>query len=369
MRFYFKNYKKYQKFNWQIAFCSLRKVALVIFSLCLFFFSFPNQIRAQISSFIIEDSYNEDIGVTSLMNAAVNDDVRAASFFAKAGIKVINKNNIGGATALHIAARKGNLEICQLLLDRGAYINAIDNEGWNPLMRAATSGNDALVKMLIDNGADAKNINLTGETVIVNSVVSGCSKCLEHIFSRYDFIKNLDIKTLKKQLRKAVLIANNRNDLKSKSILTEYINIEVKNARLIAKRKALNDNNVVMVFRLSGEISNVKNMRNYNKKQSVVIQNSLDSLGKKNTNIFITKKDKRIRGLSSLYNNPNKKYNSKRFVFMGGSNGSKEFTRFNSNITKKYKFLINKNKKFIFHKKDNNFLKNTKVKYKFLGGR
>ena len=69
-----------------------------------------------------------------------------------------------GLTALHYAvggdSRNGlktnrpNLEIVRMLLEAGADINKLTNDGWTPMCCAAASGYPSATKILIDAGAD-----------------------------------------------------------------------------------------------------------------------------------------------------------------------------------------------------------------------
>ncbi len=56
-----------------------------------------------------------------------------------------------GETALMLAAFKGNMELVQRLLDKGASINRVG--GWTPLHYAATEGHDDIVRLLLEKGA------------------------------------------------------------------------------------------------------------------------------------------------------------------------------------------------------------------------
>ena len=65
-------------------------------------------------------------------------------------------NACGGvthATALHMAARRGYLEIARVLLDCGAAINAKDNKGVTPLQRALNCRRNDVAQLLLDRGA------------------------------------------------------------------------------------------------------------------------------------------------------------------------------------------------------------------------
>ena len=63
-------------------------------------------------------------------------------------------------TALHVAARKGNFEICQLLVSKGATVDALDSENGTALHFAAFIGNLEICQLLLSKGAtvDAKAI-------------------------------------------------------------------------------------------------------------------------------------------------------------------------------------------------------------------
>jgi ankyrin repeat protein len=182
--------------------------------------------KAQIADFISEDG-DGIMGITSLMNAAINDDIQAVEFFASAGEAVVNQRNIGGAAALHIAARNNNLEVAKILISSGADINLTDNEGWTPLMRAASFGNVEMARFLLNEGANAAWLNKSQETAIIHSASIACFECLELMLSRYDFVKNLNIDVLKKQIAAAMKIARNKNDSASYDILLAYLKEEV----------------------------------------------------------------------------------------------------------------------------------------------
>ncbi|XP_063070972.1 protein phosphatase 1 regulatory inhibitor subunit 16B isoform X2 [Engraulis encrasicolus] len=53
-------------------------------------------------------------------------------------------------------------EMVRILLERGANVNAQDNELWTPLHAAATCGHAGLVKILIHHGADLLAVNSDG---------------------------------------------------------------------------------------------------------------------------------------------------------------------------------------------------------------
>ncbi len=57
------------------------------------------------------------------------------------------------ATALHMAARRGHVEIARALLDAGAAVHARDRKGDTPLQRALHCRKDQVAQMLLQHGA------------------------------------------------------------------------------------------------------------------------------------------------------------------------------------------------------------------------
>ena len=59
-----------------------------------------------------------------------------------------------GWTPLHYAAREGQAQVVEVLIARGAEIDARDNQGMTPLHWAAERGQHELAGLLIDAGAN-----------------------------------------------------------------------------------------------------------------------------------------------------------------------------------------------------------------------
>jgi len=81
-------------------------------------------------------------------------------------------SNKYGTTALHFACRRGNLQLCERLIDTGVEINATDNQGTSatPLHLAMLStgiqDSTEVVKLLINKGADVNAPDSEGERPI-----------------------------------------------------------------------------------------------------------------------------------------------------------------------------------------------------------
>jgi len=70
-----------------------------------------------------------------------------------------------GFNALYLAVNKGKKDIAELLLDKGANIEAHSDktEGRTPLHEAVRQGYEDIVKMLLDRGANAFALDNSGK--------------------------------------------------------------------------------------------------------------------------------------------------------------------------------------------------------------
>ena len=85
----------------------------------------------------------------------------AAGFGNRAGVTETLVGKTGGMSALHHAAREGQIEAAVALIDGGANINQRSADGSTPLVQALLNGRYDLALVLIQKGAD---VNLATET-------------------------------------------------------------------------------------------------------------------------------------------------------------------------------------------------------------
>ena len=79
----------------------------------------------------------------------------------QAGADVNAGTGVTGATALHMAARQGFVEIAAALLDCGANINARDQKGDTPLQRALNCRRPQVARLLAEGGASGYRLAAT----------------------------------------------------------------------------------------------------------------------------------------------------------------------------------------------------------------
>ena len=93
-----------------------------------------------------------DLKITSLMRAVLNNDLRAAKIFLNNGSNV-NEKNVAGVSVVHLCVKNDYVDVLKFLISIGVNVNVFDDEKFTPLMRACINGNDEIVKILIDAGA------------------------------------------------------------------------------------------------------------------------------------------------------------------------------------------------------------------------
>lgn len=71
-----------------------------------------------------------------------------------------------GRALIHCAADYGQCEVIELLLAKGANVNALDKHGITPLLNAIFEGHTKAVKVLIAKGADKTVKAPSGESAL-----------------------------------------------------------------------------------------------------------------------------------------------------------------------------------------------------------
>lgn len=110
----------------------------------------------------------------SLINAARNNDyARVKSILNKK--PDVNLASGDGATALHWAALRDNLELAHALLKAGADPGTANDYGATPLWLACTNRSQNMVESLLEAGADPNAALWSGETPLMNCARTGAN--------------------------------------------------------------------------------------------------------------------------------------------------------------------------------------------------
>ncbi len=112
-------------------------------------------------------------GPAPVADAAMKRDTEAVRALLKNG-EDVNAAQGDGMTALHWAARNGDLELTQMLLYAGANVKATTRlGGYTPLLMAADQGHATVIAALVSGGAEANAANALGTTPLMLAAASG----------------------------------------------------------------------------------------------------------------------------------------------------------------------------------------------------
>lgn len=127
------------------------------------------------------DSLNNH-GDTPLMSSCGLQEVNWAKFLLERGADV-NKVNAGGASYLHMAASRGNLELVKLFAGLLPVDCITADYKSTPLMVATEKGDVETVKYFIENGADTTFLNDCGFSSLGIAAFMGHLECVQVLSS------------------------------------------------------------------------------------------------------------------------------------------------------------------------------------------
>jgi len=85
----------------------------------------------------------------------------------------VNATQVDGATALHWAVYRDDVEMADMLLKAGANVKTANREGTTPLFMASLYGNPVMIERLIKAGAIANERGPNGETTVMFAARNG----------------------------------------------------------------------------------------------------------------------------------------------------------------------------------------------------
>ncbi|XP_051040593.1 protein TANC1 isoform X2 [Phodopus roborovskii] len=107
-------------------------------------------------------------------------------------IEVNGTDTLWGETALTAAAGRGKLEVCELLLERGAAVSRANRRGVPPLFCAARQGHWQIVRLLLDHGCDVNLSDKQGRTPLMVAACEGHLSTVEFLLSKGAALSSLD---------------------------------------------------------------------------------------------------------------------------------------------------------------------------------
>lgn len=109
-------------------------------------------------------------------------NVKIAKMFLQHGADALAKNK-DGKTPIHTASARGDMDVVNLLLENGAYLDEADAIGQTPLILAAGSDLD-LLRLLLDRGASVNARTDAGWTALYYAIRSLSPSCVKLLLSK-----------------------------------------------------------------------------------------------------------------------------------------------------------------------------------------
>jgi|GEM_PF-127023 len=91
----------------------------------------------------------------------------------------VNEPQADGATALHWAAYRNDLDAVRRLLAAGADVNVANRTGTTPLLMASIAGNAEMIRLMLEAGADPNETFTNGETALMMAARTGRADAIE----------------------------------------------------------------------------------------------------------------------------------------------------------------------------------------------
>ena len=105
--------------------------------------------------------------------AVENQEYKECQYFLDTRGIDVNSRSAQSMTALMLAGNQGHLNICQLLVEHGAEVDAVDKDGWTAMMWAGIRHETIhIVKYLIEQGASVNHRNNRGRTCLSSAAAS-----------------------------------------------------------------------------------------------------------------------------------------------------------------------------------------------------
>lgn len=183
------------------------------------------QVRIWLDDPLNDVNEGDDHGFSPLHWACLSGRANIVEILLNRGARV-NAANMGADTALHLTSSFGHLDCTRLLLENKADINAVNEHGNTPLHYACFFGHSQLIEILVNAGARLQIANVDGDTPL--------DKCHRNVLS---YVREL-AQTTNQDISKRVSYKDARlfDHLKSRdAALSRHPEISLKDLNLTTK--------------------------------------------------------------------------------------------------------------------------------------
>jgi len=118
-------------------------------------------------------------GEEEVFIAAAEGNLTKLRVMLDADPSLVNLTDVDGNTLLHAAAGEGRAKAAELLINRGASVNAKTKRGLTPLHDASFEGREEVTELLLKRGADVNARAGDGSTPLAMALSRGHEKLAE----------------------------------------------------------------------------------------------------------------------------------------------------------------------------------------------
>ncbi len=154
------------------------------------------------------------------------NEKRAKKLVIKGANVNVREKKHSNITPLFLAVGNGNLKIAEILLNFGADVNAVDDEGKTPLMRLDEDANVELVRLLLKHGAKINAVDNYGNTPLISAVGDYAEAEILQVLLENGADVNVQNKEGKTALMEAAYDDNSEN---VKTLILGGANVNLKN--------------------------------------------------------------------------------------------------------------------------------------------
>lgn len=133
----------------------------------------------------------------------------------------INLMDDDGKYPIHHACENDSIEMVELLLTNDAQVNVCDYDGVYPILIAAQNGNVEIIELLADYGAVISVNDYENNTILHYAVLSGDSETVQYILDN----NRVDVNSVNRDGKTAYDLAESLDDNEISELLNEYESI------------------------------------------------------------------------------------------------------------------------------------------------
>jgi ankyrin repeat protein len=123
-------------------------------------------------------------GYCPLHVVAIRGERELVDLIISKGAEINSNKNVGGTTPLDFAVSRGHKDIVALLIAKGAQLNLKDKRGNTPLLRAMSEGHQDIIKLLLTKGAPVNDKDSMGSTPLLLAALDGQKDLVELLISK-----------------------------------------------------------------------------------------------------------------------------------------------------------------------------------------